>query len=195
MFSIPWRLFGAAGCYLLLIFAPYEYIHVWTINWYIHKSQWVWNAAVGGEYLRTSGALEMYDVVTGSPTQWFDLKSLGQFQRLPRRNFLISWLSWTPTLSTIIIIIIMTIMTTMITVVTSMTIGTIKNNVTTWQLYHGYPRNYDDPCYHDHHQCKPRFFFSSLSFLFFLVSFLFFLDILSALVSLAHMPTPWKRSC
>ena len=82
----------------------YEYTHVWTISWYIHKSERVWNAAVGGEYLRTSGALEMYDVITGSPTQWFDLKSLGQFnagvlQQLPRRNFLISWLSWTSTSS------------------------------------------------------------------------------------------------
>ena len=32
---------------------------------------------VSGEYLRTSGALEMYDVITGWPTQWFDLKLLG----------------------------------------------------------------------------------------------------------------------
>ena len=34
------------------------------------------NSRVEGEYLRTSGALEMYDVITGSPTQWFDLKIL-----------------------------------------------------------------------------------------------------------------------
>ena len=33
--------------------------------------------SVEGEYLRTSGAMEMYDVITGSPTQWFDLKRLG----------------------------------------------------------------------------------------------------------------------
>eukprot|EP00913_Durusdinium_trenchii_P021985 g20658.t1 len=32
-------------------------------------------SSMTGEYLRTSGALEMYDVITGSPTQWFDLKS------------------------------------------------------------------------------------------------------------------------
>lgn len=32
-------------------------------------------SSMTGEYLRTSGAMEMYDVITGSPTQWFDLKS------------------------------------------------------------------------------------------------------------------------
>jgi len=37
-------------------------------------------SSMTGEYLRTSGALETYDLITGSPTQWFDLKSGSEAQ-------------------------------------------------------------------------------------------------------------------